>query len=126
LEITDAWASPTPQAVEVSAGYLIIHNRSGDDDRLLSATSARAERVEIHEMVMDGSVMRMRPLQTLGVPAGQSVALAPGGIHLMFHGVAPAFAEGETVPVRLTFENAGPVEVTLPVRRTGLNDHGAP
>jgi copper(I)-binding protein len=117
LEITGAWASPTPGGVDVSAGYLTIANGTNADDRLTSASSPRAARVEIHEMSMDGDVMRMRTLDTLPAPAGEDVALAPGGMHLMFFGVTQPFVEGEEIAVQLTFEHAGAIEVTLPVRR---------
>ena len=117
LQVQQAWAAPTPSGVDVAAGYLVIDNQTASDDRLLAVTSPRAERVEIHEMSMDGAVMRMRSVDGLAIPAGQSVSLAPGGLHLMFFGVAEPFAEGQEVPVELTFENTGAVNVTLPVRR---------
>lgn len=119
VEIVDAWASPTPNGVTVSAGYMIIRNGGGEADRLVSAESARAGRVEVHEMVMDGDVMRMRPVEALTIAAGGEAVLAPGGQHLMFYEVATPFAEGEDVPVRLQFEHAGAVDVSLPVRRRG-------
>lgn len=119
LEVRDAWASPTPNGVDVSAGYLTIVNGTAADDRLIAVTSPRAARAEVHEMAMDGAVMRMRAVETLIVPTGGEVALAPGGQHLMFYGVSQPFAEGESIPVRLTFETAGDVDVSLPVQRGG-------
>ena len=123
VAIEDAWAAPTPVGVDVSAGYLTIANGSGQADRLLSATSPRAERLEIHEMSMSEGVMQMRPTDSLVVGAGQETALAPGGAHLMFYGVAEPFAEGQEVPIQLTFEHAGTIDVLLPVRRAGAGSH---
>lgn len=117
LTIDQPWAAPTPAGVNVSAGYLVINNPTADDDHLLGATSPRAERVEVHEMTMDGAVMQMRAVENLIIPAGQSVTFSPGGKHLMFFGVAEAFAEGQDIPVHLTFEHAGAIDVTLPVHR---------
>jgi copper(I)-binding protein len=117
LRVEDAWAAPTPGGVEVSAGYLTIVNGAAVEDRLAAAASPRAERVELHEMTMDGGVMRMRSVETLAIPAGGTVRLSPGGLHLMFFGVTQPFTEGETIPVRLTFEQAGEMDVSLPVRR---------
>jgi periplasmic copper chaperone A len=117
VEARNAWAAPTPGGVDVSAGYLTLYNGTDADDHLLRATSPRAERVEVHEMIMDGAVMQMRPVERLTAPAGETVVLAPGGAHLMFYGVTTPFNEGETIPVQLTFENAGVVDVVLPVRR---------
>ena len=118
LSVRDAWASPTPGGAQVSAGYLTIVNGAEAADTLVSATSPRAASVEVHEMSMDGAVMRMRQVAGgLAIPSGGEVSLAPGGNHLMFMGVTQPFAEGESIPVTLTFANAGAVEVQLPVQR---------
>lgn len=119
LQVENAWAAPTPGGVEVSAGYLTIVNGAAADDTLISAASPRAERVELHEMTMEGGVMQMRAAERIVIAAGGSLELAPGGRHLMFFGVAQPFAEGETIPVTLTFEHAGAIDVSLPVQRPG-------
>lgn len=123
LTIEQPWAAPTPAGVDVSAGYLVIDNQTASDDRLLGVTSVRAERVEVHEMTMAGAVMQMRPVESLTISTGQSATLAPGGMHLMFYGVAEPFADGQDIPVRLTFERAGVIDVTLPVRRLPPEGH---
>lgn len=125
LSVSNAWAAPTPSGVDVSAGYLTITNGASAEDHLLSATSPRAARVEAHEMTMDGSVMRMRALERLSIPARGEAQLSPGGAHLMFFGVQDPFAEGQSIPVRLVFEHAGAIDVTLPVHRTAPVGHGA-
>lgn len=125
LAVHDAWAAPTPAGVDVAAGYLVIANTTHTADHLLSATSPRAARVEVHEMSMDGAVMRMRQLQRLEVPAGGEVRLGPGGNHLMFFGVQEPFTQGQSIPVQLVFEHAGTIDVTLPVRRTAPTNHNA-
>lgn len=100
----------------VGGGFLTIENTSTEDDRLVSATSEVAGETQIHEMAMEGDVMKMRQLaEGLEIPAGETVVLAPGGFHIMFMGLKQAFVEGETVAVTLTFEKAGSVEVLLPV-----------
>lgn len=124
LEVRDVWAAPTPNGVDVSAGYLTIVNGTDADDTLVSATSPRAGRLEIHEMTRDGSVMRMQRVETLVVGAGQTVSLAPGGQHLMFYEVARPFALGERIPVTLTFQNAGEIALELPVQRAAAQGHG--
>jgi hypothetical protein len=123
LEVRDGWAAPTPGGVDVSAGYLTIVNGAGAADRLLSAASPRAARVEVHEMSMDGNVMQMRQIEALDIAAGQTVTLNQGAQHLMFFGVTEPFTQGESIPVTLTFEHAGDVDVTLSVRR-GAPEHG--
>lgn len=125
LSVSQEWAAPTPAGVDVSAGYMTISNGTAAEDRLLSATSPRADRVEIHEMSMDGAVMRMRPVETLSIAPGQEVELAPGSMHLMFYGVSEPFAEGQDIPLQLTFATAGTIDVSLPVRRGAPDGHGA-
>lgn len=125
LELRDAWAAPTPGGVDVSAGYLTIANGTSAEDHLITASSARAERVEIHEMTMDeAGVMRMRAVNSLAVPSGEEINLGPGGLHLMFFGVTQPFALGEEIPVTLTFANAGAIDVVLPVRAGATHGGG--
>lgn len=124
LTVHDAWAAPTPAGVDVAAGYLTISNHTRAADRLLGATSPRAERVEIHEMTMNGSVMQMRSVDRLEIAAGSDVQLGPGGMHLMFFGVTEPFAQGQTIPLHLVFQNAGAMDVELPVNRRGAPSHG--
>jgi copper(I)-binding protein len=106
----------------VGGGFLTIENTGTEADRLISATSTVAGDTQIHEMAMDGDVMKMRQLvDGLEIPAGETVVLAPGGFHIMFMGLKQAFVEGETVAVTLTFEKAGSVEVLLPVEATAAD-----
>lgn len=116
IAITEAWAAPTPPGVEVGAGYLTITNTQATSDALVAVESTRAGRAEIHEMTMEGAVMRMRAVTRLDIPAGGEARLAPGGQHLMFYKLPTPFSAGETIDVRLRFENAGVVEASLPVR----------
>lgn len=123
IEITDAWASPTPAGVGVGAGYLTITNRQAAPDTLISVSTPRAGRAEIHEMAMENGVMRMRAVEALTLAPDESVALAPGGRHLMFYDVATPLVAGETAQVTLRFANAGEVNVELPVRPRENSDH---
>jgi len=116
LTISGGFARATLPNAPVGGGFFSIANAGGSDDRLVSVTSPAAEQVQIHEMKMDGDVMKMAELPGgLAIPAGQTVTLAPGGLHLMFMKLKVPFVEGESVPVTLTFEKAGTVEVQLAV-----------
>ena len=100
----------------VAGGFLTIENTGTEPDRLVSATSDIAGETQIHEMAMQGDVMKMRQLADgLDIPAGETVVLAPGGFHIMFMGLKQALVEGETITVTLTFEKAGTVDVVLPI-----------
>lgn len=113
---------------KVAGGFITIDNAGHDADRLVSAASPAAGRVEIHEMAMQGDVMKMRQLEGgVAVPAGEKVELKPGGLHFMFMDVKEAYKEGGTVPVTLKFEKAGEVTLELPVKAVtgsgGGHDH---
>jgi copper(I)-binding protein len=116
LEISGAFSRATLPNAPVGAGYLTITNTGTADDTLVSATSPVAGVTQIHEMKMEGDVMKMNEVEGgLVIPAGQSVTLEPGGFHIMFMELKQAFVEGSMVPVTLTFANAGTVEVELMV-----------
>ena len=100
------------------AGFITIRN-AGAADRLLSASTPAAGRTEMHTMLRDGDVMRMRELPEIAVPAGGAVTLAPGGLHLMLIGLTRPLEVGEQVPITLVFERAGAVTVNLAVQPAG-------
>jgi copper(I)-binding protein len=122
LHIEDAWARTTAPGATTGAGYMTLVN-DGVADRLVSASSPAAEKVELHESAMDGMVMTMRPLGPVGIKAGATVTLAPNGKHLMFTGLKAPFIAGATVPVDLTFEIAGVRRVNLEVRDAAPEEH---
>ncbi|WP_246522535.1 copper chaperone PCu(A)C [Neoroseomonas terrae] len=101
------------------AGFMRLQNRGSQPDRLLSATTAAARTVELHSMVRDGDVMRMRPVQDIPIPAGGSVELAPGGFHIMMLGLTAPVNQGSRVPLTLRFERGGEVTVELAVEAAG-------
>lgn len=118
LRFNNAWVRATPPNAQVAGAFLTIDNPGPTPDRLLSASTDRAARVEIHEMKMDGDVMQMRELSDgLAIPAKQRVTLKPGSIHLMLMVPKQAIAEGQTVNITLQFETAGSRTVTFTARR---------
>lgn len=119
LIIENAFARATRPGAPVAVGYMTIVNDGDEGDRLIGMSSPLAERGEIHEMAMDGDVMRMRALPDgLPIPAGETVTLAPGGYHLMFLDLAGPLVRGEVAPVTLTFEIAGEVSLSLSIAAT--------
>lgn len=116
LVLSDASARATLPGAPVGAGYLSIRNTGTTPDRLVSAASPLSGAVQIHQMRMEGDMMKMEELEGgLAILPGETVMLAPGGLHLMFLGLTGPFSEGASVPVTLRFERAGAVEVELPV-----------
>jgi periplasmic copper chaperone A len=125
LKISDAFVKAMLPGQPAGAGYLTVENTGGEADRLISVTSDASPDVEIHEMKMEGDVMKMRQLsEGLDIPAGGKVELKPGGYHLMFMDVESPFEEGETLKVNLNFEKAGEVQIELPVTAGQGDMHG--
>ncbi|WP_298499033.1 copper chaperone PCu(A)C [uncultured Maritimibacter sp.] len=125
LTIEGAFSRATLPNAPVAGGFMTITNAGDSDDRLIGASSAVAGRMEIHEMAMDGDVMRMRELADgLVLPAGETVTLKPGGYHVMFMDLARPLVEGETVDVTLTFEKAGDVTLPLAIGAPNAEGHG--
>ncbi|WP_353433119.1 copper chaperone PCu(A)C [Polynucleobacter sp. MWH-UH23A] len=119
IKIEGAYTRATAPGQQVAGGFMKIDNKGNVADQLLSASSPAAGEVQLHEMAMDGNVMRMRQVKDIAVPAGGSVELKPGGYHLMFMNLKGPFAAGQTVPVKLKFAKAGEVEVKMPVNAMG-------
>lgn len=101
-----------------SAGYMTIHNK-GAADRLIAAQSPAFGRIELHTHKMVDGVMSMREIEAIELPANGETSLEPGGLHLMFFNPTDAFPESLLIPVTLTFEQAGEVDVTLMGERIG-------
>lgn len=120
LSITGAWSRETAAGQVVAGGFMTLTNRGRNEDRLISATSPIAKEVQIHTMAMDGGVMRMRQLTTgIPVPAGATVELRPGGLHIMFMGLKQQLRQGQRFPVTLQFERAGRITVQVAVQPVG-------
>jgi len=118
IKIENAYTRATAPGQQVAGGFMKIENK-GAADQLISASSPVAGEVQLHEMAMEGNVMKMRQLKDIPVPASTAVELKPGGLHLMFMNIKTPMAAGETVPVKLKFAKAGEVEVKFPVNAMG-------
>lgn len=122
IAISGAFTRATLPNAPVAGGFLTLTNHGAEDDVLVSASADIARETQIHEMAMEGDVMKMRRLADgLLIPAGESVTLAPGGYHLMFMGLTTPLVEGTSVPVTLTFEKAGTITVELAVGGTAAD-----
>jgi copper(I)-binding protein len=122
LEVNNAWAGATPGKAENGVAFLTIQSPTAD--RLVSASSPVAKKAELHTMSMQGMVMKMRPITGLDIPAGQPVTLKPGGEHIMLMGLDQPLHEGQSFPLTLDFEKAGPRTVTVNVEKAGARGPG--
>ena len=118
LRIVNPWTRAAGQGMQ-GGGFLVIRNTGAAPDRLVSAGSPAAGRMELHTHIRDGDVMRMRPVNDIPVPANGEVTLQPGGLHLMLIGLTQPMNAGQTIPVTLRFEQAGEVTIQLAVQAAG-------
>ncbi|WP_284178158.1 DUF1775 domain-containing protein [Rhabdaerophilum sp. SD176] len=127
LEITAPWSRATPGGAKVAGGFMRITNKGAAPDRLIGGSVEIAGIFEVHEMRMDGNVMRMRALEKgLEIKPGETVELKPGGYHVMFIDLRKPLKAGDAVKGTLVFEKAGTVEVSYTVQTMGGggHDHG--
>ena len=120
VSVTDAWARATMPGQQVSGAYMKI--ASDADAKLVGASSPAIPRVEVHEMKMDGDVMRMREVKAVDLPKGKAVSLEPGGYHIMLMNLKKPIAAGEVIPLKLVVESGGKqqvVEVKAEARAPG-------
>lgn len=121
LEIGHPWARPSTG--KTGAAYFTIRN-NGAADKLTGLAADISARVQLHDMEMDGNIMRMRKLDSLPLPASETVKVAPGGLHVMLIGLTAPLKPGDTFPMRLTFEKAGTIEVSVTVEKSRMPGGG--
>lgn len=126
ITVEDAYARASRPGAPTGAMFMTIRNSGEMADRLLGAESPVAQLVELHTHIDDNGVMRMRPVEGgLEIPAGGEHMLMRGGDHVMLMGLTQTLEDGATVPLRLIFENAGPIALDVTVDNSrGQGQHG--
>ena len=119
VSVEQAWARATPGAGHEGALYVTL--RAASDDRLAAISTPAAAMATLHETRDAGGVMQMRDLPGLALPAGQTVAMRPGGVHVMLMQLAHPLRLGERFPVTLTFDHAPPVTASATVAGAGAS-----
>jgi periplasmic copper chaperone A len=114
VAVADAWVRATVPQQQASGAFMKLTAPKGM--RLVEARSPVAGVVEIHEMAMQGDVMRMRAVSGLDLPAGKPVELKPGGYHVMLMALKQTLNAGDTVPLTLIFEDADKRRETLELK----------
>ncbi|HBH36825.1 MAG TPA: hypothetical protein DDX06_00390 [Curvibacter sp.] len=117
VEVKDAWARTTVPGQKASGAFMKLTAREGL--RLVGASSPVAGVTEVHEMKMEGDIMRMRAVAGLDLPVGQTVELKPGGYHVMLLDLKTALRKDSSIPLTLVFKDAkgaeSRLEVSVPV-----------
>jgi len=115
LTFTDPWIRGSVPGQKNGAAYLDINNSSAEPLSLIAAQSDRADRIELHTIIREDGVAKMREVQEINIPANDKVTLQPGGYHIMFVGLKQPFKEGEVIPVTLNFSGGGTSTVSFKV-----------
>ena len=122
ISIDHPWARATPGAVKNSAAFMSFDNK-GAADKLISVTGGVAKEIQIHSMITEAGVMKMREVTAFDIPANGKAELKPGGFHIMLIGIPDGLKEGTKFPLKLKFEKAGEVTVQVMAEKPGAHDH---
>ena len=122
ITIDHPWARATPGAVKNSAAFMSFDNK-GAADKLISVTGGVAKEIQMHSMITEAGVMKMREIQAFDIPANGKAELKPGGFHLMLIGIPDGLKEGTKFPLKLKFEKAGEIVVQVTAEKPSAHDH---
>ena len=114
VTVTDAWVRGTVAGQKATGAFMQL--KSPADAALVAAASPVAKIVEVHEMKMEGGMMKMNAVDKLALPAGKTVDLKPGGYHVMLMDLVKPLKEGDTVLLQLTFEDKAGKKQTVEVK----------
>lgn len=124
VSVHDAWARASLGQTGTSAAYMTLEVSGNEADRLVDVATPIAASAELHTHLMEGGVARMRPVAAIEIVPGEPTVLEPGGLHVMLMGLGEKLVEGETLPLTLTFEHAGTVDLEVPIRGMAGMSHG--
>jgi copper(I)-binding protein len=121
ITITAPWARASAGMMRTGAAYLTLGNAGTSGDRLVAASTPVAGRAELHTHLRDGDVMRMRSVDAIEIPPGETAELKPGGLHIMLLDLKAPLKQGDTFPLSLQFEKAGIQTVTVSIQAAGAS-----
>lgn len=128
IVVQDPWARASAIAGRNGAAYMMLSNNGNADDQLVSASASIAGKTELHTHIVEGNVMKMRPVAGIEVAPGSPTELKPGGLHVMLLDLKQPLKEGENFTLSLTFSKAGKVDVPVKILGPGAmspGGHGA-
>jgi copper(I)-binding protein len=125
ITVEGPWARASAGPVRNGVAFMTLSNAGTTDDKLIAAATDVSKKAELHTHIKEGDIMRMRPVDTIDVPAGGVTQLKPGGFHVMLMGLKAPLKEGETFPLTLTFAKSGEVTVNVTVMTAGAMGGGS-
>jgi len=123
ISVDKAYARAVPPTAANSAAFMVIHNQGDADRAVVAAASDVSEVTELHDHINDNGVMRMRQVAQIPVPAGGSVELKPGSLHVMLIGLKKPLAEGDQVNVTLIFDDKSEKQVSMQAQKMMMGHH---
>ena len=120
IQVAKPWSRATPKGAKVAGAYMTITNKGTVPDRLVGGSTAAASGFEVHSMVMEQGVAKMRPVEGgLEIKPGETVELKPGSFHIMLLDLKQPLEKGQKVKGTLEFEKAGKVDIEFAVEALG-------
>lgn len=123
MDLSDAWVREAPPTARVLAAYMQITNLSDSEFTVTSVTSPDFAAAELHRTAIEDGVARMLPVAELRIPAGDSVRLEPGGLHLMLYDPVRPLVQGDSVTLVLHRSDGICLTAAVPVRRGAQAGH---
>ena len=117
IMVHDAYARATPPSAVNSAVFTTLINHSDKERSIVAATTPAAGKVELHYVIMDGDVMKMRQVQTIAIPANGQVELKPGSLHIMLFDLKDGLKEGDQISMMLAFANGDTQTFDAPIKK---------
>lgn len=119
------YARATPPNAPTSAVFTQVMNHSDQDRFIVSASTKAAGKVELHDVIKEGDVMKMRQVEKIKIPANASVELKPGSLHIMLFDLEQPLVEGQSIDVELTFANGQTHSFSAPIKKvmSGMKHH---
>lgn len=117
IGVDGAWTRATPPGAANSATYVTLSNSGSEDREVVAARTDAAKKVELHTVLEEDGLMKMRQVTGIQVPAGGTVALKPGGYHIMMLGIHEQLREGESVDIEIEFANGETLSFSAPVKK---------
>jgi copper(I)-binding protein len=118
LIVEAAWVRAMPPGLETTAAYMSLHNSTSRQLVVRKVSSPQFESASLHQTRLSDGVARMIPLRTLALPAGEIVALEPGGYHIMLNRSLSELTGKTEIELSLLLDDGGRVDLTVPVRRS--------
>src|SRR5262249_16642478 len=125
IQIGNPWTRATPKGATVAGAYMTISNKGSAPDRLVGGSTPVAGKFEVHSMVMEQGVAKMRPVEGgLEIKPGETVELKPRSFHVMLMGLKQPLEKGQKVKATLQFDKAGKVDIEYAVEAVGATSPG--